>query len=110
MLTDQVKGKKLNSKASRGQSILLDSLIARIGKNETSAMEEFYTLTKSSVYGFALSIVKSHELSEDIMQDTYIRVFQYALNYRYQSKPLAWLLTIVKTFPIINSVINLKTP
>lgn len=59
-------------------------------------MEKFYAMTKSSVYGFALFIVKNHEIAEDIMQDTYIRVFQYGNNYYSKNKPMAWLLTIVK--------------
>lgn len=82
------------------QNKVLDSLIYKIAGGETEAMEEFYTLTKSSVYGFALSIVKNHELAEDIMQDTYIKIYGYANGYLSQNKPMAWILTIVRNLSI----------
>lgn len=78
------------------ESKILDNLILKIANNDARAMEDFYIRTQSSVYGFALSILKQQHLAEDIMQETYIRVYQSAGRYKSQNKPMSWVLTIVK--------------
>ncbi len=78
----------------------LDKLIEKISNNDKEAMGEFYLVTKSSVYGFALSITKNKELAEDIMQDTYIRLLQNAKNYKSSNKPMAWILRITRNLSL----------
>ncbi len=79
---------------------ILDNLIMKVANYDTEAMEEFYAMTRTSVYGFALSIVKNHHKAEDIMQDSYIKIFENASRYVSQNKPMAWILTIVKNLSL----------
>lgn len=60
------------------------------------ALARIYEATKSTVYGFALSILKNKADAEDVMHDTYIQMFRNAASYQPMGKPLAWLLTITK--------------
>ena len=47
-----------------------DALILRIAQGDTAALEVLYRQTSSSVYGFALSILRDPTAAEDVMQDT----------------------------------------
>lgn len=71
-------------------------LIQRIASNDTNALTILYNNTSSLVYGFALSIVKNHHLAEDIMQDTYIKIYNSASSYKEDGKLISWILTIVR--------------
>ena len=75
---------------------VLDGWMARIAGGDKGALAEFYQKTHTAVYGFALSILKNTHDAEDVLQDTYVQVWQAALSYRPQGKPMAWLLTIAR--------------
>ena len=78
-----------------------DNLISRIAADDKQAMETFYAETKTAVYGFILSIVRSHHTAEDLMQETYIKVYTSAASYSPQGKPMAWLLTIARNLSLM---------
>lgn len=88
------------SEGKMNKNKILDDLIIKFSNYDTEAMEEFYAMTKTSIYGFALSIVKNHHKAEDIMQDSYIKIFENASRYVSQNKPMAWILTIVKNLSL----------
>lgn len=73
-----------------------DQIILQIADGDGAAFAEFYEVAKSSVYGFALSIVKNAHEAEDIMQETFIKVYNSADTYQPQGKPMAWVLTITR--------------
>lgn len=79
-----------------GQSTFDEKLIARIAAGDRAAFAKVYEATKSSVYGLALSIVKNRADAEDVMHDSYLKLYRGAQSYRPQGKPLAFILTIVK--------------
>ena len=47
-----------------------DALILRIAQGDTAALEVLYRQTSSSIYGFALSILRDPVAAEDVMQDS----------------------------------------
>ena len=73
-----------------------DALILRIAQGDTAALEVLYRQTSSSIYGFALSILRDPVAAEDVMQDTFVSVMQSAPGYQPSGKPMAWLLTIAR--------------
>lgn len=73
-----------------------EKLILKIAAGDRGAFEELYRATDSAVYGLALSILRNRQDAEDIMHDTYIKLFQNACTYQPQGKPLAWILTITR--------------
>lgn len=77
-----------------------ERLIIEIGKGSTPALEQLYICSKSEVYGYALSILKNAQNAEDVMQDTYVKIFHAAKGYQPQGKPLAWILTIVRNLAL----------
>ncbi len=73
-----------------------ENLIFRIGLDEVGAFEEFYIKTERILYAYVLSLTKNHDLTLDIMQDTYIKFLSAAHLYKPMGKPLAWIFTISK--------------
>ena len=78
------------------KDFLIEDLISKIAKDDKDALAELYELTKGSVYGFALSILKNNTDAEDVMQEVYIKIYENADKYNPQGKPLAWIITITK--------------
>ena len=79
-----------------GADAVLEECIFRIAQGEREALETLYQQTRSSVYGFALSILKNPQDAEDVLHDTYLQVWNGASGYRSQGKAMAWLLSIVR--------------
>lgn len=74
----------------------LDALILKVAKGDNAAFEELYRLTKSGIYGFAFSMLKSPSDAEDVLHDTYLSIHASAYMYASEGKPMAWLITIAK--------------
>ena len=73
-----------------------EKILSEIAAGSAAAFKELYALTSDTVYGFALSILKNSHDAEDIMQETYVKIYKSADTYQKQGKPMAWILTIVR--------------
>lgn len=82
---------ELNTEAAE-----LDSLIHRVAAQDSTALNDLYQKTSSSIYGFALSILKNTHDAEDVLHDSYLSIYSAAGSYRTSGKPMAWILTIAK--------------
>lgn len=74
----------------------LDALLQSISCGDRDCLGELYKATRTSVYSFALSILKSHQDAEDVLHDCYVTVWNSAGGYFSHGKPLAWILTITR--------------
>ncbi len=79
-----------------------DSLIERISSGDKKALTELYEEAKAAVYGFALSVLRNASDAEDIMQDTFVRIYVSAAEYKPRGKPMAWILTITRNLCLMN--------
>lgn len=77
-----------------------ERLILALARGDTNAMHDLYHATHVDIYGFALSIVKNHADAEDIMQETYLKIYSGAPNYQPMGKPMAWIFTIVRNLAL----------
>ena len=77
-------------------SELLDKLISQTAAGDGDAFEKLYRLTKASVYGYAMSILKHPQDAEDVLHDCFVRLYHAAGGYASRGKPMAWILTIAK--------------
>ena len=87
----------------------LEALISGIANGDKEALSELYALTRSSVYGFALSILKNAHDAEDAMHNCFVAVWQNAQGYKPYGKPMAWVLTVVKNLCYMKLRENGKT-
>ncbi len=90
----------LSEKEPAPSGAYLDSCLAKIAAGQKTGLSELYRETSSSVYGYALSILKNTYDAEDAMHDCYISIYQGAQNYHSDGKPMAWILTITRNICI----------
>lgn len=88
--------KKTTEYGNTDRSLLLESYIASAAAGETDGIAMLYEETKSSVYGFALSILKNASDAEDVTHDTYVKIFSCADSYSPKGTPMPWILQITK--------------
>lgn len=77
-------------------SRLIEDYIFDMSNGNTDALAKVYNMTRISVYGFILSILKNKHDAEDVLQDTYIRLYQSSSTYQAKGKPMAYLFIIAK--------------
>ena len=87
--------------AANGTPAVLEGCLARIVEGEREALALLYEQTRVMIYGFALSICKNAQDAEDVLQDTYTRVWTNAASYRPSGKPLAWLFTVARNLALM---------
>lgn len=73
-----------------------ERLLKKIGTGDEEAFRQLYQNTDRTIYSFILSIVKNPPDAEEIMQETYLKVWTSAGSYQSQGKPLAWIFTIAR--------------
>ena len=80
---------------------ILDNLIKNIASGNKEALSSLYNATKTSVYGYILSILKNKHLAEETLQDTYVKIWENAYLYKSKEKPLAWIFTIARNISLM---------
>ena len=65
----------------------LDSLLYGISNGDKKCLEQLYQVTHTSVYSFALSVLKNHHDAEDVLHDCYVAVWNGAESYVSRGKP-----------------------
>ena len=73
-----------------------DKLLGRIAKGDQEAFLQLYKNTDRTVYSFILSILKNPQDAEEVLQETYMKVWVSASAYHSKGKPLAWIFTIAR--------------
>ena len=74
----------------------LEELLRQIALGSQQAFEELYRATDSAIYGYALSLMRTHHEAQNVMMDTYLTISCAAHLYMPMGKPMAWILTITK--------------
>ena len=74
----------------------VDECIFAVAQGDDLALERLYKLTSSAIYAYALSVTKNSDDAQDVLHDTFVKVYESAHNYISHGKPMAWLLTIAK--------------
>lgn len=85
-----------------------DILIKRVAEGDTDSLETLYNACAKGVYALAYSIVKSHAMAEDIMQDTFVRVFSSASSFTSVGNGRAWIYRIARNLSL-NAVTRRRT-
>src|SRR6056297_1515247 len=73
-----------------------EELFKKIGNDNMEALGELYDKTERVMYAYILTLVKDHNDTLDILQDTYLKIKSAAHLYKPMGKPLAWMFTIAK--------------
>lgn len=68
--------------------------VAAAQQGDQASFESLIRLFSRDVYGKAFSILKNHQDADDVVQETFIRVFRALPNFRFESSFRTWLITI----------------
>ncbi|GLH73993.1 DNA-directed RNA polymerase sigma-70 factor [Geothrix limicola] len=63
-------------------------------RGDQNAFGSLVRLFSRDVYGKAFSILKNHQDADDVVQETFIRVFRALPGFRFESSFRTWLITI----------------
>lgn len=74
----------------------LDALLADTAAGSQAALAGVYRCARGAVYAMALSYLKNAQDAQDVTQDTFVRIWEYAAGYRPQGSPMAWMLAIAR--------------
>ena len=75
---------------------LLD-LLHRVGTADSAAFQELHTVSARRLMPFALRIVRSRELAEEVLQESFIAIWRDASRYdSTRAAPMTWMITIVR--------------
>ena len=72
------------------------NLFEQIRLGDQDAFRELYELTYTPLYAFLLSYTMNQEDAQDLLQDTFIKIFKNCHLYREQGNPMAWMMKIAK--------------
>jgi RNA polymerase sigma-70 factor, ECF subfamily len=79
----------------------LQSLLKATAAGDQIAFSEFYDLTKRKLFGIAISIMKRPDLAEEVVQDTYVKIWRHASKYDpAKSSPITWSVKIARNHAI----------
>ncbi len=73
-----------------------ESLFERIRQGEGDAFRELYELSYKPLYAFLLSYTQNVEDAQDLLQDTFVQVYQNCHLYQSRGNPMAWLMKMAK--------------
>jgi len=74
-----------------------EALLEACAGGDRAALQRLYSLAAPQLFGLALGILRSRDLAEDIVQDSFILVWRHARSFdRGRGTAMAWLGRIVR--------------
>ncbi len=67
-----------------------------VAEGDVAALETLYEEFRYIVYSLALAIVRNHTVAEDILQETFLRVYEKAETYQTGTNLKAWIASIAR--------------
>ena len=79
-----------------GRTALLQ-LIGEVAAGNKSAFARLYGLTHAKLLGVALRILRDRGLAEDVLQESYVKIWRHAASYDPSiAAPMTWMATIIR--------------
>jgi len=78
----------------------INELVKQLQNGDITAFDSIYYQTKNIVYYSIFLILKDNQLSEDIMQDTYLKALSKIHTYKRKAHFKSWLVRIAKNLAI----------
>ncbi|KAF3998780.1 sigma-70 family RNA polymerase sigma factor [Glaciimonas immobilis] len=86
------------------QPAQLKTWLAAVAQKDASAFRSLYDATSPKLFGFALRILVKREAAEEVLQESFINIWNSASSYQASlAAPMTWMTTIVrnKAFDIL---------
>ena len=89
------------------QQAQLKNWLAAVARKDTDAFRSLYDCTSSKLFGFALRILVKREWAEEVLQESFVNIWNNAGSYQASmAAPMTWMTTIVrnKAFDLLRRV------
>jgi RNA polymerase sigma factor (sigma-70 family) len=75
----------------------LEHALLEIANGNRAALQQLYALSSAKLFGVCLRISKDRQISEDLLQETYLKIWRRAATYQPGlASPISWLVTIAR--------------
>jgi RNA polymerase sigma-70 factor, ECF subfamily len=75
----------------------LVSLMRRVAARDKAAFAALYQATSAKLYGVILRILGRRDVSDDVLQEVFIRIWERAVDYDAgKGSPIAWMVAIAR--------------
>src|SRR5262249_7775394 len=72
-------------------------LLAAVAKGDQAAFERLYAATRAKLYGVVLRILRRADLADEVMQDTYLKIWRNAGEFdAHLASPMTWMVAIAR--------------
>jgi RNA polymerase sigma-70 factor (ECF subfamily) len=72
-------------------------LLAAVAKGDEAAFERLYVATRAKLYGVVLRILRRQDLAEEVIQDTFVKVWNNAAQFNpAAASPITWMAAIAR--------------
>ena len=79
----------------------LERLLLRMSSKDEAAFKKLHAATRRKLFSTILLLVKRSDLAEEILQETYVRIWLNAAAYRPTlGSPMVWMITIARNLAI----------
>lgn len=76
---------------------MLEALLRKTARGDRQAFARLYELTSAKLFAVALRILRQKDLAEDVLQESFIAIWQRAADYDAEKgSPMTWLNTVVR--------------
>ena len=76
---------------------LLEHLLARIALKDQQALQQLYDKVAARLNGIAMKIVHDADISNDVLQETFLQIWHNAGEYRRSvSEPMTWMVSLLR--------------
>ena len=83
--------------SGREASLSLEQLLRRTARRDRAAFAALYAQTSAKLFGIALRIMRQREPAEEVLQESFVAVWQRAADYDPgRGSATGWLVTIVR--------------
>lgn len=70
------------------------AMIAAMAKGDATAVKRLYAATHVRLYRYLVRQLRNEAVAEEVMNETYLAVWQNAARYEGRSAPMTWILSI----------------
>jgi RNA polymerase sigma-70 factor (ECF subfamily) len=86
---------------STSTPVELSLMLASVANGDAGAFGRLYQATAAKIYGVVLRILRRHDLAADVMEETYLQIWQTAGKYDSAlSPPMTWIVAIARAHAI----------
>lgn len=79
----------------------LAALLTAAGAGDRQAFAELYAHSSAKLFGLVLRICRQRPLAEDVLQETFVKIWRFAASYRAEAAPpLTWMAAVARNTAI----------